>query len=288
MWFAGQIELMPLIERNCLHEALPAFNDQRTVRKHSTIYTPDDDSDFVCLLKSGNVRLYRLTEEGQEVTLSFIKPGMIFGDGDVLNEAKYTHFAETLTPSVVCYVRRAIFRDLLSRYEVINDFVLSSHYRRWKEAQQLIENLSLHDVRKRLTNILVMFASQIGRQFSHDAEADAILIDLSIPQDKIAEFIGTSRESVNRHFNDLRAEGFVDLHQRKVVLTASFIQRYLPAYVAQEEDPLTYGTRMPGAGRSEGVAVEGRVFVGPRHAKTGSHATGVAVTRTRRVSSLCG
>lgn len=281
MWFAGHVELMPLIERHCLHEALPAFNDQRTVRKHSTIYTPDDDSDFVCLLKSGSVRLFRLTEDGQEVTLSFIKPGMIFGDGDVLNEARYTHYAETLTPSVVCYVRRAIFRDLLSRYDVINDFVLSSHYRRWKEAQQMIENLSLHDVRKRLTNILVMLASQIGRQFSHDGQTIAILIDLSIPQDKIAEFIGTSRESVNRHFSDLRADGLVDLHQRKIVLTASFVRRYLPAYAAHEQDDLTYSTRVANMSRTESRAV-----VEPRCVTAGAHATGVAATR--RVSLLRG
>ncbi len=232
MWFAGQIELLSLIERNSLHEALSAFNDQRTVRKNATIYSPDDHSEFACLLKSGSVRLFRLTEDGQEVTLSFIKPGMIFGDGDVLNETKYTHYAETLGQSVVCYVRRDTFRDLLSRYHVINEFILSSHYRRWKEAQQLIENLSLHDVRKRLTNILVMLTSQIGRPFSHDGHADAVLIDLSIPQDKLAEFIGTSRESVNRHFNDLRSEGLVDLYQRKVVLTAAFVRRYLPEFVS--------------------------------------------------------
>lgn len=276
MWFAGQIELIPLIERNGLHEALPAFNDQRAIRKHSTLYTPDDDSDFVCLLKSGSVRLYRLTEDGQEVTLSFIKPGMIFGDGDALNEAKYTHFAQTLASSVVCYVRRAVFRDLVARYDVICDFVSSSQYRRWKESQQLIENLSLHDVRKRLTNVFVMLAGQIGRQFTHDGNSHAILIDLSIPQDKIAEFIGTSRESVNRHFNDLRAEGLVDLHQRKVVLTASFVRRYMPAYAApQELDDLSYDARK--ARLSEG---EAHRFGSPPHAagSTGLRATS-AVTR---------
>jgi CRP-like cAMP-binding protein len=231
MWFAGQIELLSLIERNCLDEALPAFSDHRTVRRNTIVYTPDDPSNYVYLLKSGSVRLYRLTEDGQEITLSFIKPGMIFGDGDVLNEAKYSHHAQTLGPSLICYVRRADFRDLLNRYEVINQFILTSHYRRWKEAQQLIENLSLHDVRKRLTNIFVMLASQIGCEFSHRGDADAVLIDLSIPQDKLAEFIGTSRESVNRHLKDLKAEGLVDIHERKVVLTRSFVARYLPALV---------------------------------------------------------
>ncbi|HEY1997331.1 Crp/Fnr family transcriptional regulator [Paraburkholderia sp.] len=227
MWFVGKSELLSLIERNCLDEVMPAFSDHRNLRKNTTVYRPEDRSDCVYLLKTGSVRLFRLTEDGQEITLSFIKAGMIFGDGDVLNEANYSHYAQTLAPSMICYIRKPDFKELLRRYDVINQFVLKSHYQRWQEAQQLIENLSLHDVRKRLTNILAMFAAQIGCDFTYHDEPGAILIDLSIPQDKLAEFIGTSRESVNRHFSDLKAEGFVDTHERKIVLTPAFVAQYL-------------------------------------------------------------
>jgi CRP/FNR family cyclic AMP-dependent transcriptional regulator len=239
MSLAGQIELLPLIERNCLDEVGPAFSDYRSVRKNAIVYTPGDLSNYVYILRSGSVRLFRLTEDGHEITLSFIKPGMIFGDGDVLNEVKYSHHAQTLSASVIYYVRRADFKDLLSRYEVINQFILKSYHRRWQEAQQLIENLSLHDVRKRLTNILAMLASQIGCKFNHYGDADAILIDLPIPQDKLAEFIGTSRESVNRHFKDLKAEGLIEIHQRKIVLTRPFVLRYLPALARSPEFALS-------------------------------------------------
>ena len=168
MWFVGKSELLSLIERNCLEEVMPAFSDHRSLRKNALIYRPEEQSEYVYLLKVGHVRLYRLTEEGQEITLSFIKAGMIFGDGDVLNEASYSHYAQTLAESRVCYIRKADFKDLLKRYDAINQFVLRSHHQRWQEAQKLIENLSLHDVRKRLVNILTMFASQIGAPFVHD------------------------------------------------------------------------------------------------------------------------
>jgi CRP/FNR family cyclic AMP-dependent transcriptional regulator len=228
MWFVGKSELLSLIERNCLDEVMPAFSDHRNIRKNTIVYNPDHPSDYVYLLKTGSVRLFRLTENGQEITLSFIKAGMLFGDGDVLNEISYSHHAQTLGPSMICYIRKQDFKDLLKRYEVINQFILNNHYQRWKEAQQLIENLSLHDVRKRIINIIVMFAAQIGSPFNHLGDAGAVLIDLSIPQDKLAEFIGTSRESVNRHFNDLKTEGLVDIHQRKIVLTSLFVSKYLP------------------------------------------------------------
>src|SRR5258708_19979911 len=234
MWFVGKSELLSLIERHCLDEVMPAFSDHRTVRKNATIYRPEDLSEHVYLLKTGSVRLFRLTEDGQEITLSFIKAGMLFGDGDVLNEASYSHHAQTLAPSMICYIRKADFKELLRRYDVINQFVLKSHYQRWQEAQQLIENLSLHDVPKPLTNILLMFASQIGGEFPYCDEPGAILIDLSIPQDKLAEFIGTSRESVNRHFSDLKAEGLVDTHERKIVLRPAFVTQYMVTPAARQ------------------------------------------------------
>ncbi|WP_277185305.1 Crp/Fnr family transcriptional regulator [Caballeronia sp. BR00000012568055] len=231
MWFVGKSELLSLIQRHCLDEVMPAFSDHRTLRKNTVVYRPDESSEHVYLLKSGSVRLYRLTEDGQEITLAFVKAGMIFGDGDVLNQASYSHHAQTLAPSMVCYIRKADFKDLLTRYDVINQFVLRNHYLRWQEAQQVIENLSLHDVKKRLVNLLVMFAGQVGTPCDHLSDqldqGDAILIDLPIAQDKLAEFIGTSRESVNRHFSDLKAEGLVDMRERKIVLTPAFVARYV-------------------------------------------------------------
>ena len=234
MWFVGKSELLSLIQLNCLDEVMPAFSDHRHLRKNTTVYRPEDRSDYVYLLKKGSVRLYRLTEDGREITLSFIKAGMIFGDGDVLNEPSYSHYAQTLAPSMICYIRKPDFKELLRRYDVINQFVLRSHYQRWQEAQQLIENLSLHDVRKRLTNILTMFAAQIGCDFTYHDEPGAILIDLTIAQDKLADFIGTSRESVNRHFSDLKAAGLVDTHERKIVLTPAFVARYLAPSAANQ------------------------------------------------------
>ncbi len=174
MWFVGKSDLLSLIERHCLEEVMPAFSDHRTLRKNVTIYRPDDLSEHVYLLKSGSVRLFRLTEDGQEITLGFVKAGMIFGDGDVLNEANYSHHAQTLAPCMICYIRKGDFKDLLARYDAINEFVLKSHYLRWQEAQQLIENLSLHDVRKRLTSILVMFAGQIGCAFDYEGRGNAV------------------------------------------------------------------------------------------------------------------
>jgi CRP/FNR family transcriptional regulator len=45
---------------------MPASSDHRTLRKNSIVYRPDESSEHVYLLKSGSVRLYRSTEDGQD------------------------------------------------------------------------------------------------------------------------------------------------------------------------------------------------------------------------------
>jgi len=72
-----------------------------------------------------------------------------------------------------------------------------------------------------------MFSGQVGTACDYTEHGDAILIDLPIAQDKLAEFIGTSRESVNRHFSELRAEGLVDMRERRIVLTPAFVSRFM-------------------------------------------------------------
>jgi len=57
---------LSLIKRHCPDEVMPDSSDHRTLRKNSIVYRPDESSEHVYLLKSGSVRLYRLTEDGQD------------------------------------------------------------------------------------------------------------------------------------------------------------------------------------------------------------------------------
>jgi CRP/FNR family transcriptional regulator len=93
-----------------------------------------------------------------------------------------------------------------------------------------------------------MFSGQVGTPFDHPEHGESVLIDLPIAQDKLAEFIGTSRESVNRHFSDLKSEGFVDMHERKIVLTPAFVARYItkaPDFAALPANPAPREFRAP-------------------------------------------
>ena len=53
------------------------------------------------LLKSGSVRLYRLTPSGKRLDLAVIEPGMFFGEMSLLGESRRDTFAEVVEESLI-------------------------------------------------------------------------------------------------------------------------------------------------------------------------------------------
>jgi CRP/FNR family transcriptional regulator, cyclic AMP receptor protein len=226
MWYIKKCEILSLIPfENATEEIHKIFSDHKTIKKNTIIYQPKDVSEYVYLVKKGSVRLMRLADSGQQITLSIVKEGMIFGEGDVLNEKNYSHYAETLENCSICYIKKDDFKTLLIKYPEINRLILSILYRYWQEAQQQIENLAYHDVRDRMVSTLIRFSNEFGRVYNKDGVTGTI-IDLKISQDKLAEFCGTSRESINRNFKEMKSEGLIDLISRKILLTSEFFKTY--------------------------------------------------------------
>ncbi|MEB3100315.1 Crp/Fnr family transcriptional regulator [Ferviditalea candida] len=221
MWFVKKSEILSLIPIENLDDLLQIFSDHQNVKKNTMIYQPEDPSDYVYLIKKGSVRLMRLADSGQQITLSIVKEGMIFGEGDVLNEKTYSHYAETIENSSICYIHKSDFKDLLKKYEEVNKLILNILYRRWREAQQQIENLAFHDVRQRLISILRRFSNDYGQEYNQNG-LNGTLINVKVSQDKLADFCGTSRESINRTMKEMKSEGLLDMVGRNILLKPDF------------------------------------------------------------------
>lgn len=232
MWYIKKSEILSMIPFENSEEIHQIFSDHKTVKKNTIIYQPKDLSEYVYLVKKGSVRLMRLANSGQQITLSIVKEGMIFGEGDVLNEKTYSHFAETLENSSICYIKKENFKNLLVKYPEINRLILNILYRHWREAQQQIENLAFYDVRERLASTLIRFSIEFGKEYNKNG-IHGTLIHLKISQDKLADFCGTSRESINRNINEMKSDGLIDLIGRNILLTAGFFkvyENYFPNY----------------------------------------------------------
>lgn len=225
MWFVQESEILSLLPSQELLSNLKHFSVHQLVKKDTIMYHPNDPSEYVYLIKKGRVRLVRITKDGHQITLSLLNKGMIFGEGDVLNEKTYTHYAETIEPSYICGIHKKDFKELLEKYDDVNKMILSILHRRLKEAQEQIELLAFSDVKTRLVHNLYLLSNRFGKVCNKNSNK-CTLIDLKLSQDQLADFIGTSRESVNRIIKDMKEEGVIDLQGRKMLLTPTFYEQY--------------------------------------------------------------
>jgi CRP-like cAMP-binding protein len=165
------------------------------------IYSEGEDAHFLYLIDSGIVRISRHLPNGDRPVLGFMWPGDLFG---IAEDGHYVNSAESLTTS-------AIFRFPLERLRrlLLNEPLLQLHMftkvaHELRNAQRQIIVLGQLNNVKRLGSFLLDC-----RQ--HVELFDSRTRQLSLPMNRfdIADYLGTTPESVARAFAALERDGFL-------------------------------------------------------------------------------
>jgi len=184
------------------------YGVSRTYSKGELLFSYGDESDALFIVQKGEIEVFLLTEEGKKLSLNVLKPGEIFGEIGVLDGGKRTAFAEAKNRSTVKRIPRNLIVEKIRdgsdpefAYYLIN--VLCSRIR-WINEQ--VEHLAISGVEERLANKLVI----LHLKFSDENGV------LNLSQSELSEFLGTSRETVNKIVNNWRSQGFVQLSRGAV------------------------------------------------------------------------
>ena len=169
------------------------------------------ERDRVYLLKAGRMRLYQLTEEGQEVTTAVLEPGQLFGLAALIGgDGRATH-AEPLEDSVVCDANAADFVAMLAKHPLLMARIMMVMARQMFRLQQRIESIASQPVSGRLAAVLL----------ERTADGEPMGRGMALPpitHDDLARLVDSSRESVSRTMARWRAEGIVESCGRRLVV----------------------------------------------------------------------
>lgn len=163
----------------------------------------------VFVLCQGEVKLSISSSEGKTLILRIAKAGEVLGLTAVLGGKPYEVTAETLHPSQIAFVRRDDFMRFVTNFpEALQGIVnqLSSNYR---GACEQLRTLALSPtVQGKLAKLLLDWSAET------DPTRGAARIKMPLTHEEIAEFIGSSRETVTRALGDFK-------HRRLVTLKGS-------------------------------------------------------------------
>jgi CRP/FNR family transcriptional regulator len=189
--------------------ALKDFNAVRmsaTYPAGAVLYIEKQDPRGVFVLCAGEVKLSISSSAGKTLILRIAKPGEILGLMAVLANTPYEVTAETLHPCQVAFIRRDDFLQLLAKHHELCDGVvrqLSSLYSGACEQLRMV-GLSASAPEKLARLILEWSASD-------KATKNGTQVKVPLTHQEIAEFLGTTRETVTRTLSEFRARNLVTL-----------------------------------------------------------------------------
>jgi CRP/FNR family transcriptional regulator, cyclic AMP receptor protein len=85
---------------------------------------------------------------------------------------------------------------------------------RMSRSEDRICDLSLDGIAARLAKVLL----DLARRYGTLHEGGAQLISLRIPHRELADLVGSTRESVTMHLNDLRRREIVEFSNRRILI----------------------------------------------------------------------
>ncbi|MDF2036440.1 Crp/Fnr family transcriptional regulator [Cytobacillus oceanisediminis] len=181
----------------------------KVVKKGTIISSPHMDQKILYLIKSGKVRLYRLTESGKEFTVDILETGHVFGEIGTFTTGSENLYAEAWENSVICRIDRVQFEKIIRENPSISLKLLEIISSRLKEVEELLEYMAYSSARKRLLFLLNKLTEKFGDKLSKSSPGDWIALDIHITHQELAMMMGSIRETVSALLNELNAEGIV-------------------------------------------------------------------------------
>lgn len=188
------------------------------VKKHDTIFFAGLRSKSVFLLHRGTVGLFRLWETGEESIVTILAPGNIFGLTSLMEprgQQPVAHFyqARALSESLVCRLKKTAFEELLDSDVKRAKAVIRLLLDRIRDLETLGSVPTSHRVQKRLVSLLLLLAERFGEQ-----TPNGIRISTVFSHQDIAYVISSSRATITRELQDLRAKGLITVDGRTITI----------------------------------------------------------------------
>lgn len=176
------------------------------------IYLEGEPAEFVYILERGWVKATRMTHEGREQGLHFLRPVEIFGDNAVFTRTTYPATTTALEATDVWVIPSEEMLRLIKRFPDFALAIISILSERIVKYIELVEDLSLRSVDERLASTLLRNAELIEGELVVQRRAWTTL-------DEMAVRLGTVRDVLSRALKTLELEGFIKVDKQKIVIT---------------------------------------------------------------------
>ena len=207
-WFST---LSPSLRHDILRCSYP-----KRYKDGDLICARGDPAEVWSAVAKGAVRVSSTSITGKQVTLTYVEPGIWFGDVAIFDGERRTHDAYAHGETTMLSVTRADLQKILGQHVELYEALLRLHARRIRTLFGLVEDLNTLPLRARLAKQLVHLVRSYG--VPSLADGREVRIGLHLAQEELAQLLGASRQRVNQELKSLEREEIIRIEPGGLVV----------------------------------------------------------------------
>ena len=170
--------------------------------RKDTLFAQGDLCKNIMYILKGGVKISVVSKTGKEAVVGILGPGDFIGEGGLAGQPMRMAAATAVTPVTVLAIDNSeMFRVLHAESAFSDRFITYMLERNIRIEEDLIDQL-FNSSEKRLARTLLLLA-----RYGKEDSPQRVLP--KIPQETLAEMIGTTRSRVNFFMNKFRKMGFI-------------------------------------------------------------------------------
>ncbi|SER94725.1 Crp/Fnr family transcriptional regulator [Salipaludibacillus aurantiacus] len=200
-----------LSEENQQHLLL--HGEKVTVPKNKILFYEGETVKYIYLITKGQVQMSKMTMDDKKFVIHIKRENDIVGEFSLFNDMRASMTAEAKTPATLIRFDRDILEGLFIQNGEIATVFIKLFARNTQATQAKFSDLLLYGKTGAFYSILIRFAHSYGIE-----HPEGIKIDMKLTNQELAYFIGSTRETVNRMFNELKKDGVTEIENGYIVI----------------------------------------------------------------------
>ncbi len=189
------------IQLNRLATQLP------TLQQGELLCRAGDPSSAIYVVRSGSIKSFCISEDGEEQVMAFYFPGEVVGL-DSVNQAQNENFAVALETTSVCNLPFHGLEILARKIPALQDQLFRMMSQELLQEQELIMLLNKKNTEARVTAFLLNLSARFSRR-----RLSPLVFRLPMPRADIANYLGMASETVSRIMSRLRVNKIIEFQR---------------------------------------------------------------------------
>ena len=177
------------------------------------LYAPHDGTERLFILKKGRVQVYKVHREGEEITLSVVEDGNVFGEMALTGQSLQGVYVRALAPSTVVSLRREELEELIMKKPEVGLRLVRELAEKLHASEARYAAIIGKDVPARLATLILTLVDSEGV-----VSSESYRIPTHYTHEQLASMIGCKRVAVTRAFSRLKEGGAVKLKERHIIV----------------------------------------------------------------------